>query len=155
MNSLLAQQHPSHKLQRGECRDFRHAMTQVVAQWALERRGDEPDIAALLGEYKTAAMQCLAEYDKRVRPVERKLFATWAASADENVKTIGEAALSGEWGHWPCERGCFRRRPQPNPPSVAAGERVPARAQVMVDALCISAAAQDALATCLDRDRPL
>ena len=41
-------------------------------------------------------MQCLAEHDQRVRPVERKLFATWAASADENVKTIGKAALSGE-----------------------------------------------------------
>src|SRR5947208_636292 len=95
--------HPSNRLYHGECTDFRDAIETYIA--ALQYEGDlftdEDDFNR---ESKTLFDRCIADarealrqYIASVGEVERGLFAQFAASENENLRLIGEAALDGDY----------------------------------------------------------
>lgn len=99
-------EHPRNRLYRGETTSLEAALPVVISQCYYEHRltellvDEDPTYreefaAAILAvdEYREAAERCLAEYHQHVRP----LYEQWAASPNEHVRRIGEAALARDY----------------------------------------------------------
>jgi hypothetical protein len=96
--------HPSNRLYRGECVDFRDAVRTYIAALRYELSlpfGDDEfgrDLARLLRESIEQAEYLLAEYERVIGEAERTLFREWAATTDDDTtRMIGQAALEGDY----------------------------------------------------------
>jgi hypothetical protein len=101
--------HPSNRLYNGEVTSAREALGAYAAQFRYEAatpypgwekdliEGDAGAFSAAMEKGAADGDRLLAQYNERVGAAERALFEEWAGSADEDVRRIGEASLSGDW----------------------------------------------------------
>lgn len=92
--------HPSNKLYNGDAHNFEEAMRFLIAACDYENKSLlKHDMEPLdsLDEIRNTAYALLGEYVLRVKKAETELFKKWAASEDETVRSIGEAAMSGDY----------------------------------------------------------
>jgi hypothetical protein len=104
----------SNQLARGEAQDIRHALLLVLREYQDEIDfidGTTPDLPPHVRDILPAMLharadltqqialvkQCLREYDAALASVEQTLFHRWAASDDEEVRRLGEAALANDF----------------------------------------------------------
>jgi hypothetical protein len=86
----------SNRLARGEAQDMRHALLLVIAECREEMDcidRNNPDLIQLI----TTITQCLRDYDAVIAQAEQGLFQQWAASADTEIKRLGEVGISRDY----------------------------------------------------------
>jgi hypothetical protein len=75
---------------------MRHALLLAIAQYREEVDLSDGNTWDLIQQIDMAK-RCLLQYDEAIAQAEQALFQQWAASADADVKRLGQVGISHDY----------------------------------------------------------